>query len=203
MRTGYCGALDKSNVGETVTLCGWVDRRRDHGGVIFIALRDREGVAQVVFDPDCGEYFNIAERLRSEFVIQVTGEVRARDENAINRNMKTGEIEIFARQLTILNSAETPPFPLDEHNKVGEDIRLKYRYMDLRRPEMLNNLRFRSDVTTALRNYLADRGFLDVETPMLTRATPEGARDYLVPSRTHEGSSSSRFPSPRSFSSNC
>ena len=186
MRTGYCGALNKSNIGETVTLCGWVDRRRDHGGVIFIDLRDREGIAQVVFDPDCGEHFNNAERLRTEYVIQVTGNVRARDDNAVNPNMKTGEIEVFARELTILNSSETVPFPLDEHNKVGEDIRLKYRYLDLRRPEMLGNLKFRSDVTTAIRSYLAERGFMDVETPMLTRATPEGARDYLVPSRTHE-----------------
>lgn len=186
MRTGYCGALNKANIGETVTLCGWVDRRRDHGGVIFIDLRDREGVVQVVFDPDSGEHFANAERLRSEYVIQMTGEVRARAEAAVNPNMKTGEIEIYARELTILNVSDTPPFPLDEHNKVGEDIRLKYRYMDLRRPEMLKNLRFRSDITTAIRNYLAERSFLDVETPMLTRATPEGARDYLVPSRTHE-----------------
>ncbi|WIO73392.1 aspartate--tRNA ligase [Porticoccaceae bacterium LTM1] len=186
MRTGYCGALDKSNIDETVTLCGWVDRRRDHGGVIFIDLRDREGIAQVVFDPDCGEHFTNAERLRSEYVIQVTGKVRARDNNAVNPNMKTGEIEIFASHLNILNSSETVPFPLDEHQKVGEDIRLKYRYLDLRRPEMMGNLQFRSNVTTAVRHYLAQRGFMDVETPMLTRATPEGARDYLVPSRTHE-----------------
>lgn len=186
MRTGYCGALNQSNIGETVTLCGWVDRRRDHGGVIFIDLRDREGIVQVVFDPDCGEYFSIAERLRGEYVIQVTGAVRARDAAAVNPAMKTGEIEVYAQVLTILNVSETPPFPLDEHNKVGEEVRLKYRYMDLRRPEMLNNLRFRSNVTTVIRNFLAERGFLDVETPMLTRATPEGARDYLVPSRTHE-----------------
>ncbi|UTW45306.1 aspartate--tRNA ligase [bacterium SCSIO 12696] len=186
MRTGYCGALNKTNIDEVVTLCGWVDRRRDHGGVIFIDLRDREGVAQVVFDPDCGEHFTTAERLRSEYVIRVTGKVRARDAAAVNTNMKTGEIEVFASELSILNSSETPPFPLDEHHKVGEDVRLKYRYLDLRRPEMLGNLKFRSDVTTAIRSHLADRGFMDVETPMLTRATPEGARDYLVPSRTHE-----------------
>ncbi|MGS2723093.1 aspartate--tRNA ligase [Porticoccus sp. GXU_MW_L64] len=186
MRSGYCGALNKTNIDEVVTLCGWVDRRRDHGGVIFIDLRDREGVAQVVFDPDCGEHFTTAERLRSEYVIRVTGKVRARDDAAVNTNMKTGEIEVFASELTILNSSETPPFPLDEHQKVGEDVRLKYRYLDLRRPEMLGNLKFRSDVTTAIRSHLAERGFMDVETPMLTRATPEGARDYLVPSRTHE-----------------
>ncbi len=186
MRTGYCGALNQSNIGQTVTLCGWVDRRRDHGGVIFIDLRDREGIAQIVFDPDCGDDFSTAERLRSEYVIQVTGKVRARDLAAVNPAMKTGEIEVYATALTILNASETPPFPLDEHNKVGEDVRLKYRYMDLRRPEMLGNLRFRSAVSTAIRNFLAEREFLDVETPMLTRATPEGARDYLVPSRTHE-----------------
>jgi len=186
MRTGYCGALNKSNIGETVTLCGWIDRRRDHGGVIFIDLRDREGVAQVVIDPDSGEHFNTADNVRSEYVVQIVGQVRARDEAVINPNMKTGEIEIYAQEILILNKAETPPFPLADHNNVGEDVRLKYRYMDLRRPEMQKNLKFRSDVTTSLRAFLADRSFMDVETPMLTRATPEGARDYLVPSRTHE-----------------
>lgn len=199
MRTNYCGDLRATDVGEQVTLCGWVDRRRDHGGVIFIDLRDREGIAQVVFDSDCGEYFSTADRLRSEYVIQVVGKVRARSETTVNPNMKTGEIEVYATQLTILNTSETPPFQLDGHIEVGEDVRLRYRYLDLRRPEMLNNLRFRSDVTVAIRNFLSDKGFLEVETPMLTRATPEGARDYLVPSRTHEGKFFALPQSPQLF----
>lgn len=199
MRTNYCGDLRATDVGEQVTLCGWVDRRRDHGGVIFIDLRDREGITQVVFDSDCGEYFNTADKLRSEYVIQIVGKVRARSEATVNPNMKTGEIEVYATQLTILNSSETPPFQLDGHIEVGEDVRLRYRYLDLRRPEMLNNLRFRSDVTVAIRNFLSDKGFLEVETPMLTRATPEGARDYLVPSRTHEGKFFALPQSPQLF----
>lgn len=199
MRTNYCGDLRATDVGEQVSLCGWVDRRRDHGGVIFIDLRDREGIAQVVFDSDCGEYFDTADKLRSEYVIQIVGKVRARSESTVNPNMKTGEIEVYATELTILNTSETPPFQLDGHIEVGEDVRLRYRYLDLRRPEMLNNLRFRSDVTVAIRNFLSDKGFLEVETPMLTRATPEGARDYLVPSRTHEGKFFALPQSPQLF----
>ncbi|MCK9505139.1 MAG: aspartate--tRNA ligase [Porticoccaceae bacterium] len=199
MRTGYCGDLRAANVGEEVTLCGWVDRRRDHGGVIFIDLRDREGIAQVVFDSDCGEYFAIADKIRSEYVLQLKGKVRARTPATVNAAMKTGEIEVYATELAILNTSETPPFQLDEHIQVGEDVRLRYRYLDLRRKKMMDNLRFRSDVTIALRNFLSARGFLEIETPMLTRATPEGARDYLVPSRTHEGKFFALPQSPQLF----
>ncbi len=199
MRSIYCGLLRKEHIDQEVTLCGWVDRRRDHGGVIFIDLRDREGIVQVVFDPDCGEHFARADRVRGEYVLQVKGRVRARTEATINPEMATGEIEIYALELEILNSSETPPFPLDEHNKVGEDVRLKYRYLDLRRPEMQHNLLFRSRVTKTIRNYLSDQGFVEIETPILTRATPEGARDYLVPSRTHEGKFFALPQSPQLF----
>lgn len=199
MRTTYCGVLGAENIDQEITLCGWVDRRRDHGGVIFIDLRDREGIVQVVFDPDGGEHFERADTVRSEYVLQVKGKVRARTPETVNSDMRTGEIEIYGIELEILNTSETPPFPLDEHNKVGEDVRLKYRYMDLRRPEMLKNLRFRSEVTTTIRNYLDDHGFLDIETPILTRATPEGARDYLVPSRTHDGKFFALPQSPQLF----
>ncbi|KJS08984.1 MAG: aspartyl-tRNA synthetase, partial [Gammaproteobacteria bacterium BRH_c0] len=199
MRTGYCGDFRASSVDQEVTLCGWVDRRRDHGGVIFIDLRDREGIVQVVFDSDCGEFFQIADRVRSEYVLQIKGVVRARSPGTVNPEMKTGEIEVYGREIEILNTSETPPFQLDDHIQVGEDVRLRYRYMDLRRPQMMNNLRFRSNVTIAMRNFLAERGFLEVETPMLTRATPEGARDYLVPSRTHPGKFFALPQSPQLF----
>lgn len=199
MRSEYCGALNSSFIDKTVTLCGWVDRRRDHGGVIFIDLRDRDGIVQVVFDPDGEENFALANKVRSEYVLQVTGKVRARSDVTVNSNMATGEIEVYGTELTILNSAETPPFPLNEQNNVGEDVRLKYRYIDLRRQEMQNNLRIRSKVTTAIRNHLDENGFLDIETPILTRATPEGARDYLVPSRTHEGKFFALPQSPQLF----
>lgn len=199
MRSEYCGALNTSFIDQTVTLCGWVDRRRDHGGVIFIDLRDRDGIVQVVFDPDGEDNFALADKVRSEYVLQVTGKVRARDGATVNKNMPTGEIEVYGTELTILSSAETPPFPLNEHSTVGEDVRLKFRYLDLRRQEMQNNLRIRSKVTTAIRNYLDDNGFLDIETPILTRATPEGARDYLVPSRTHEGKFFALPQSPQLF----
>ncbi|MFA5630704.1 MAG: aspartate--tRNA ligase [Porticoccaceae bacterium] len=199
MRTSYCGDLRAANVGDEVTLCGWADRRRDHGGVIFIDLRDRAGIVQVVFDSDCGEYFAVADRIRSEYVLQVKGKVRARTPNTVNPAMGTGEIEVYVSELTILNSAETPPFQLDEHIQVGEDVRLRYRYLDLRRRKMMDNLRFRSDVTIAIRNFLSESGFLEIETPMLTRATPEGARDYLVPSRTHEGKFFALPQSPQLF----
>jgi aspartyl-tRNA synthetase len=199
MRSEYCGALNTNFIDETVTLCGWVDRRRDHGGVIFIDLRDRDGIVQVVLDPDGEENFALADKVRSEFVLQITGKVRARSAATVNANMPTGEIEVYGTELTILNSAETPPFPINEHNNVGEDVRLKYRYIDLRRQEMQTNLRIRSKVTTAIRNYLDENGFLDIETPILTRATPEGARDYLVPSRTHEGKFFALPQSPQLF----
>ncbi|WP_105101817.1 aspartate--tRNA ligase [Microbulbifer pacificus] len=199
MRTDYCGALRSADIDREVTLCGWVDRRRDHGGVIFIDLRDRDGIAQVVFDPDAAEHFKLADRVRSEYVLKVTGRVRARAPEAVNPNMVTGEIEVYGLQLEILNSAETPPFQLDEHTAVGEDVRLKYRYLDLRRNEMQRNLRFRSQITNAIRNYLDGEGFLDIETPILTRATPEGARDYLVPSRTHAGKFFALPQSPQLF----
>ncbi|MFT7389660.1 MAG: aspartyl-tRNA synthetase [Candidatus Endobugula sp.] len=199
MRSEYCGALNTEFIDQTVTLCGWVDRRRDHGGVIFIDLRDRDGIVQVVFDPDGQENFALADKVRSEYVLQVTGKVRARSGATINKNMPTGEIEVYGTSLVILNASETPPFPLNEHNTVGEDVRLKFRYLDLRRQEMQDNLRIRSKVTTAVRNYLDDHGFLDIETPILTRATPEGARDYLVPSRTHEGKFFALPQSPQLF----
>ncbi|MFA0811299.1 aspartate--tRNA ligase [Microbulbifer epialgicus] len=199
MRSDYCGVLRSADIDRVVTLCGWVDRRRDHGGVIFIDLRDREGIVQVVFDPDAAEHFEMADRVRSEYVLKVTGRVRARAPEALNPNMVTGEVEVYGTELEILNGAETVPFQLDEHTEVGEDVRLKYRYLDLRRNEMQNNLRFRSKLTTEIRNYLDEHGFLDIETPILTRATPEGARDYLVPSRTHEGKFFALPQSPQLF----
>ena len=185
MRSHYCGELNESHVDQDVMLCGWVHRRRDHGGVIFLDLRDREGIAQVVYDPDTEESFAIAEGVRNEYVIQVKGRVRLRPEGTINEEMPTGRIEVLGKELVVLNAAETPPMQLDEHAEVGEDVRLHYRYIDLRRPEMAEKLRFRSKVANTIRNFLDNNGFLDIETPLLTKATPEGARDYLVPSRTH------------------
>ena len=185
MRSNYCGELNEAFVGQQVELCGWVHRRRDHGGVIFLDIRDREGLAQVVFDPDTVEAFGLAETVRNEFVVKVTGLVRPRPEGTSNSGLGTGAIEVLGKQLEILNAAATPPFQLDEHASVGEDIRLRYRYVDLRRPEMTERLRFRSKVTNTVRNFFDENGFIDVETPLLTKATPEGARDYLVPSRTH------------------
>lgn len=199
MRSHYCGGIDESHIDQDVTLCGWVHRRRDHGGVIFLDLRDRDGISQVVLDPDTPDSFSLAEKVRSEFVIQVTGRVRRRPSGTENANMPTGQVEVLGTALTILNAAATPPFPLDEHVDVGEDVRLRYRYIDLRRPEMLNRLRFRSRVTSYIRNFLDSNEFMDVETPILTRATPEGARDYLVPSRTHEGSFFALPQSPQLF----
>ena len=187
MRSHYCGDLSIEHIGQTVTLCGWVDRRRDHGGVIFLDLRDRGGIVQVVFDPDTEEHFERADRVRSEYVLKVTGRVRARGEGTVNPNMKTGEIEVLGKELELLNSAETPPFQLDEYTAVGEEVRLKFRYMDLRRHVMQERFLKRSQITLAVRSFLDREGFLDMETPILTRATPEGARDYLVPSRTHPG----------------
>ena len=185
MRSYYCGELNDSHVDQEITLYGWVHRRRDHGGVIFLDLRDREGVAQVVFDPDTEASFASAETVRSEFVLEVRGKVRLRPEGTINEDMPTGKIEVLGKELTILNAAKTPPMQLDEYADVGEDVRLHYRYIDLRRPEMMEKLRLRSKVANTVRNFLDGNGFLDIETPLLTKATPEGARDYLVPSRTH------------------
>jgi aspartyl-tRNA synthetase len=199
MRSQYCGALNAAHIDQEVTLSGWVDRRRDHGGVIFIDLRDREGIVQVVFDPDTKENFALADKVRGEYVLQVTGKVRARAAAAVNPNMASGEIEVYGTALTILNEAETIPFPLDSFSNVGEDVRLKYRFLDLRRLEMQKSLRFRSKVTSAIRNYLDRNNFLDIETPILTRATPEGARDYLVPSRTHENKFFALPQSPQLF----
>lgn len=199
MRSHYCGGINESHIDETVTLCGWVHRRRDHGGVIFLDLRDRDGIAQVVFDPDTPDSFAQADRVRNEYVIQITGRVRRRPEGTENDYMATGQVEVLGKEMTILNEAATPPFPLDEYADAGEDVRLRHRYVDLRRPEMTQRLRFRSRVTSYLRNFLDSEGFMDVETPVLTRATPEGARDYLVPSRTHAGSFFALPQSPQLF----
>jgi len=199
MRSHYCGLINDSLIDQTITLCGWVDRRRDHGGVIFLDLRDREGVVQVVFDPDTEEHFQRADSVRSEYVLCITGRVRARSAETVNSNMASGGIEVLGKTLEVLNAAQTPPFPLDAHHSVGEDVRLRYRYMDLRRPEMQQNLIARAKITSSIRRYLDDQGFLDIETPILTRATPEGARDYLVPSRTQPGAFFALPQSPQLF----
>ena len=198
MRSHYCGELTADMIGEEVTLCGWVHRRRDHGGVIFIDLRDREGLAQVVYDPDRAEPFAVAETLRNEYVVRVTGRVRRRPEGTLNPNLPTGEVEVLGHTLELLNRARTPPFQLDDEN-VQDDIRLRYRYVDLRREAMQENIKLRSRVTRAIRDYLDGSGFLDIETPVLTRATPEGARDYLVPSRTQRGGFFALPQSPQLF----
>ncbi|MBZ9538178.1 aspartate--tRNA ligase [Modicisalibacter tunisiensis] len=199
MRSHYCGQLNETLVDQEVTLCGWVHRRRDHGGVIFLDMRDRDGIAQVVVDPDTPEAFASADRARSEFVLRIRGRVRMRPEGTQNPGMPTGLIEVLAKDVEVLNTAATPPFQLDEHGKVGEEVRLKHRYIDLRRPEMIDKLRLRSRITHSVRAYLEGEGFLDIETPILTRATPEGARDYLVPSRTHEGQFFALPQSPQLF----
>ena len=197
MRSHYCGQIDGALIGQEVEVTGWVHRRRDHGGVIFVDLRDREGLLQVVFDPDRPEIFAEAERIRGEYVLAVKGKVRQRPDGTINPNMPTGQIEVLAQELVTLNDSETPPFHHEEH--ANEELRLRYRYLDLRRESMLGNLRLRHRVTRALRNFLDDSGFIDVETPMLTRATPEGARDYIVPSRTHPGKFFALPQSPQIF----
>jgi len=197
MRSHYCGHVEQSLIGAEVSVCGWVHRRRDHGGVIFIDLRDREGLLQVVFDPDRPEIFAEAERIRGEYVLAVKGKVRERPEGTINPTMATGHVEVLAHELEVLNRSETPPFHHDEH--ANEELRLTYRYLDLRREEMLGNLRLRHKVTKAMRDFLDGDGFVDIETPMLTRATPEGARDYIVPSRTHPGKFFALPQSPQIF----
>ncbi|WOA30297.1 aspartate--tRNA ligase [Alloalcanivorax xenomutans] len=199
MRSHYCGDLRASHDGETVELCGWVHRRRDHGGVIFLDVRDRTGLVQVVFDPDTVDAFALADKVRGEYVLKITGRVRLRDGAVRNPRMATGDIEVLGKALTILNEAQTPPFELDEYSAAGEEVRLKYRYLDLRRPEALQRFQFRSRLTHAVRAFLEKEGFMDVETPVLTRATPEGARDYLVPSRTHAGSFFALPQSPQLF----
>jgi aspartyl-tRNA synthetase len=199
MRSHYCGELSKNEENQTVTLSGWIHRRRDLGGLIFLQLRDRTGVIQVVVDPDFEELFSTAEQLRNEFVVQVKGQVRARPEEMINKNMASGEIEVLAQELEILNRAKPPAIPIDENLEASEEQRLKYRYLDLRRPEMAEKIIFRHKVTSAMRRYMDEHGFIDVETPILTKATPEGARDYLVPSRVHKGSFYALPQSPQLF----
>ncbi len=197
MRTEYCGQLNLSHVGQQVTLCGWVNRRRDLGSLIFIDMRDREGIAQVFFDADRQEAFQLASELRNEFCIQITGTVRAREEKNRNSDMATGDIEVFAHELNIINRAE--PLPLDSNQVNSEEARLTYRYLDLRRPEMAQRLKTRAKITSFVRRFMDNEGFLDIETPMLTKATPEGARDYLVPSRVHKGKFYALPQSPQLF----
>ena len=199
MRSHLCGQMRDSHISEEVSLCGWVHRRRDHGGVIFLDVRDYTGIIQVVFDPDTVAAFTLADQVRNEFVIQVIGKVRARDDAAVNLKMGTGKIEVLGVELNILNKSETPPFQLDEHSSAGEDIRLRNRSIDLRRPEMQDKLRLRSEVMHEVRAFMHDKGFVDIETPILTKATPEGARDYLVPSRVHPGNFYALPQSPQIF----
>ena len=186
MRTHKCGELNTQQLDETVSICGWVHRRRDHGGVIFIDLRDRAGLVQVVVDPDVADTFAIAESVRSEYVLKINGLVRHRPEGTVNLNMHSGAIEILAKDIEVLNESETPPFPVESEIEVNEELRLRYRYIDLRRTVMQEKMKVRRDVTRTLRNFLDDNEFFEIETPYLTKATPEGARDYIVPSRTHE-----------------
>jgi len=199
LRTDYCGQINESYIGKEITLCGWAHRRRDHGGVIFIDLRDREGLVQIVFNPETPEIFAKAEDVRSEFVLAVKGIVRPRPQGTVNADLATGQIEIQATELTILNRSEPPPFSLDDYGQVSEEVRLRFRYLDLRRAEMQNRLQLRAKAARIIRQYLDQQGFLDIETPMLTKATPEGARDYLVPSRTHLGSFFALPQSPQLF----
>ncbi len=198
MRSHYCGEVNTAHIDQTVEFSGWVNRRRDHGGVIFIDLRDRSGLVQVVYDPDLPDVFATAEHVRNEFVVRVKGRVRARPEGTVNKDLPTGEVEVLGLELEILNRAETPPFQLDDED-TSEELRLRYRYVDLRRPVMQERIILRALVTRTLRRFLDDQGFLDIETPMLTRATPEGARDYLVPSRVHAGKFFALPQSPQLF----
>ncbi len=198
MRTHYCGQLNVTNLGQTVTLCGWAHRRRDHGGVIFIDLRDREGLAQIVCDPDRADMFKIAESVRNEYVLKVTGRVRRRPEGTENKNIPSGEVEILCHEIEVLNVSITPPFQLDDEN-LSENVRLTHRVIDLRRPQMQHNMMLRYKTARAFRRFLDDKGFIDIETPMLTKSTPEGARDYLVPSRVHAGEFFALPQSPQLF----
>ena len=199
MRTEYCGNVTKEHLGKDVSICGWVHRRRDHGGVIFLDIRDLEGICQAVIDPSNEEAFSLADKCRSEFVIKIKGSVRERPEGTVNSKMKTGEIEIEVSELEVLNSAATPAFPLDDYQDVNEDVRLKNRIIDLRRPEMNNRILKRSKIVSTIRNFLEGRSFNEIETPILTRATPEGARDYILPSRVHPGSFYALPQSPQLF----
>ncbi|KZE40040.1 aspartate--tRNA ligase [Bhargavaea cecembensis] len=199
-RTNYCGEVTEAQSGQKVVLKGWVQRRRDLGGLIFVDLRDRTGIVQVVFNPDfSGEAMQTGDRLRNEFVIEVRGTVVGRQENQVNPNLKTGKIEVQAEEITIINEAKNPPFVIDDAANVGEETRLKYRYLDLRRPEMYRTFKMRSDIMKTVRNFLDDNGFMEVETPYLTKSTPEGARDYLVPSRVHDGEFYALPQSPQLF----
>ena len=199
MRSEYCGNVTKEHLGKDVSICGWVHRRRDHGGVIFLDIRDLEGICQAVIDPSNDEAFSLADKCRSEFVIQIKGNVRERPEGTINSKMKTGEVEIEVSEIEVLNSAATPAFPLDDYQDVNEDVRLKNRILDLRRPEMNNRILKRSKIVSKIRNFLEERNFNEIETPILTRATPEGARDYILPSRIHPGSFYALPQSPQLF----
>ena len=199
MRSHYCGELNAAHIGERVELCGWVHRRRDHGGVIFLDIRDRTGIVQVVYDPDTAESFATAERVRNEYVLRMVGKVRRRQAGAENPNMATGEIEVLGKSLEILNVAATPPFQLDEYSDAGEDVRLRYRYLDLRRPEMQERMHMRAQAAAVVRRHLDEHGYWEIETPTLSRSTPEGARDYLVPSRTHPGTFFALPQSPQMY----
>jgi aspartyl-tRNA synthetase len=199
MRSEYCGNVTKEHLGKDVSICGWVHRRRDHGGVIFLDIRDLQGICQAVIDPSNDEAFSLADKCRSEFVIQIKGNVRERPEGTINSKMKTGEVEIEVSEIEVLNSAVTPAFPLDDYQGVNEDVRLKNRILDLRRPEMNNRILKRSKIVSKIRNFLEERNFNEIETPILTRATPEGARDYILPSRIHPGSFYALPQSPQLF----
>ena len=199
-RSHHCGELTKEQAGAQVVLCGWVSKRRDHGGLIFIDLRDRSGIVQVVADPDtAGSSFKIAEDIRNEYVIKVNGTVRLRDEATINENIATGAIEVVAAEIEVLNTAKTPPFYIQDGIDTDENLRLKYRYLDLRRPEMQKNIILRHKVTKLMRDFLDNNGFLEIETPMLCKSTPEGARDYLVPSRVNPGKFYALPQSPQIF----
>ncbi|MFI4919002.1 MAG: amino acid--tRNA ligase-related protein, partial [Legionellales bacterium] len=199
MRTHYCSAVNESSLDKEITVCGWVHHRRDHGGVVFLDIRDSSGLLQVVYEPENKDIFLVAEKLRSEFVVRVTGIVRKRPEGMVNDRMATGMVEVIGTKLEILNQSPTPPFLPDDHQIVNEDLRYKYRYIDLRRTAMQNKMKLRHNLNTCIRTYLNQLNFLDIETPMLTKATPEGARDYLVPSRVHPGQFYALPQSPQLF----